>query len=247
MGTSSSTSGEALFWSTLRVSESSPHFTMMVMWLYLTLFAAYANAASIGLGQGLNVGPVGIGASSGLGNGNIGLSAGLGWGQYSNYGTPQHYQQYYSQPFNRNGPVHAVSRQRRHLGLGLGFQVGPVGFGVSSGIGKHGVGFNTNAGYGQDYLSYGSPQHYSQYYTTVPSYKLASDVAQTRKRRSTNLKLAGGALAAGAGLAFLKSYHQRPVQQPQYYPQKYYPEPYYHQQYYSQQPQNKYSPDKVES
>ena len=48
-------------------------------------------------------------------------------------------------------PLH----EGRHLGLGLGFQVGPVGFGVSSGIGKHGVGFNTNAGYGQDYLSYG--------------------------------------------------------------------------------------------
>ena len=62
-------------------------------------------------------------------------------------------------------PLH----EGRHLGLGLGFQVGPVGFGVSSGIGKHGVGFNTNAGYGQDYLSYGSPEHYSQYYTT-PAY-----------------------------------------------------------------------------
>merc|ERR1712038_1451791 len=158
MGTSSSTSGEALFWSALRVAESSPHFTMMVMWMYLTLLlAAYANAASIGLGQGLNVGPVGIGASAGVGRGNIGLSAGLGWGSYNHYasGEPQRYQQYYSQPYN--GPVNAVSRQRRHLGLGLGLQVGPVGFGVSSGIGKHGVGFNTNAGYGQDYLSYGSP------------------------------------------------------------------------------------------
>ena len=64
-------------------------------------------------------------------------------------------------------PLH----EGRHLGLGLGFQVGPVGFGVSSGIGKHGVGFNTNAGYGQDYLSYGSPEHFSQYYTTAPSYR----------------------------------------------------------------------------
>ena len=58
-------------------------------------------------------------------------------------------------------PLH----EGRHLGLGLGFQVGPVGLGVSSGIGKYGVGFNTGAGYGQDYLSYGSPSHYSQYYS----------------------------------------------------------------------------------
>ena len=62
-------------------------------------------------------------------------------------------------------PLH----ERRHLGLGLGLQIGPVGFGVSSGVGKHGVGFNTGAGYGQDYLSYGSPQHYSQYYTSPQS------------------------------------------------------------------------------
>ena len=59
-------------------------------------------------------------------------------------------------------PLH----EGRHLGVGLGLQVGPVGFGVSSGIGKHGVGFNTGAGWGQDYASYGSPSHYSQYYTS---------------------------------------------------------------------------------
>ena len=64
-------------------------------------------------------------------------------------------------------PLH----EGRHLGLGLGVQVGPVGYGWSAGIGKHGVGFNTQGGYGQDYLSYGSPEHYSQYYTTVPSYR----------------------------------------------------------------------------
>merc|ERR1712029_52685 len=48
------------------------------------------------LGGGLNIGPVGVGASAGLGHGNFGFSGGLGWGgDYSNYGSPAHYQQYH--------------------------------------------------------------------------------------------------------------------------------------------------------
>ena len=55
---------------------------------------------TIGLGGGLNIGPVGVGASAGLGHGNFGFSGGLGWGgDYSNYGSPAHYQQYHSQPY----------------------------------------------------------------------------------------------------------------------------------------------------
>ena len=92
-------------------------------------------------------------------------------------------------------PLH----EGRHLGLGLGVQVGPVGFGVSSGVGKHGVGFNTNAGYGQDYLSYGSPQHYSQYYTTVPSYRYLPPQLQSRTL-GLNAGFNVGPVAASAGL-----------------------------------------------
>ena len=55
---------------------------------------------TLGLGAGIGLGPVGVGASAGLGHGNLGLSAGLGWGgDYSAYGSPAHYQQYYSTPY----------------------------------------------------------------------------------------------------------------------------------------------------
>ena len=92
-------------------------------------------------------------------------------------------------------PLH----EGRHLGLGLGFQVGPVGFGVSSGIGKHGVGFNTNAGYGQDYLSYGSPEHYSQYYSS-PSYRYLPQLPHLQSRTlGLNGALNVGPVAASAG------------------------------------------------
>merc|ERR1712045_437117 len=57
-------------------------------------------ARTLGLGAGIGLGPVGVGASAGLGHGNLGLSAGLGWGgDYSAYGSPAHYQQYYSTPY----------------------------------------------------------------------------------------------------------------------------------------------------
>ena len=57
----------------------------------------------------------------------------------------------------------------RHLGLGLGVQLGPFGAGASAGVGNGGVGFNSNLGYGHNYLSYGSPDHYKQYYTSPVS------------------------------------------------------------------------------
>ena len=58
------------------------------------------SSRTVGFGTGLNLGPVGVGASAGLGHGNLGFSAGLGWGgDYSAYGSPAHYQQYYSLPF----------------------------------------------------------------------------------------------------------------------------------------------------
>ena len=54
----------------------------------------------------------------------------------------------------------------RHLGLGLGVQLGPIGAGASAGLGHGGVGFNSALGYGHNYLVYGSPAHYSQYYAS---------------------------------------------------------------------------------
>ena len=58
------------------------------------------SSRTLGLGAGLQVGPIGAGASAGVGHGQVGLSAGFGWGNYGNYGSPAHYHQYYSKPYN---------------------------------------------------------------------------------------------------------------------------------------------------
>merc|ERR1712154_312753 len=69
--------------------------------------------------------------------------------------------------------VPAPVQEGRHLGLGLGLQLGPVGAGASAGLGWHGLGVNGLAGYGSNYLQYGQPQHYSQYWsparTAIPT------------------------------------------------------------------------------
>lgn len=57
----------------------------------------------------------------------------------------------------------------RHVGLGLGLQLGPVGAGASAGLGWHGLGANGLAGYGSNYLQYGQPQHYNQYWAPAPA------------------------------------------------------------------------------
>jgi len=103
-----------------------------------------------GLGAGLQLGPIGLGASTGYGNGNLGFNANAGLG--SNYlGYGNHYTQYGNQ-------------YARHIGAGLGVQLGPLGAGVSTGLGNGGLGFNANAGLGHNFASYGTPAHYSQYY-----------------------------------------------------------------------------------
>ena len=63
--------------------------------------------------------------------------------------------------------VAAPVQEERHLGLGLGLQLGPVGAGASAGLGWHGLGVNGLAGYGSNYLQYGQPQHYSQYWAPI--------------------------------------------------------------------------------
>ena len=53
----------------------------------------------LGFGLGANLGPIGAGASAGIGHGQVGLSGGFGFGgNYANYGTKPHYQQYYALP-----------------------------------------------------------------------------------------------------------------------------------------------------
>merc|ERR1711983_731271 len=69
--------------------------------------------------------------------------------------------------------VPAAVQEGRHLGLGVGLQLGPVGAGASAGLGWHGLGANGLAGYGSNYLQYGQPQHYTQYWsparTAIPA------------------------------------------------------------------------------
>merc|ERR1712154_722488 len=81
--------------------------------------------------------------------------------------------------------VPAPVQEGRHLGLGLGLQLGPVGAGASAGLGWHGLGVNGLAGYGSNYLQYGQPQHYSQYWsparTAIPTPWLrVPDLASSR-------------------------------------------------------------------
>jgi len=59
-----------------------------------------AQSRRIGAGLGANLGPIGAGASAGIGHGKIGFSGGFGFGgNYANYGTRNHFQQYYSSPY----------------------------------------------------------------------------------------------------------------------------------------------------
>ena len=54
---------------------------------------------NIGLGAGGNFGLLGAGASAGIGQGQVGFSGGFGLGgPYANYGTRNHYAQYYTNP-----------------------------------------------------------------------------------------------------------------------------------------------------
>ena len=62
----------------------------------------------------------------------------------------------------------APSYEGRHIGLGLGVQLGPIGAGASTGLGWHGIGANAAAGFGHNYLNYGNRQHYSQYWAPQP-------------------------------------------------------------------------------
>ena len=81
----------------------------------------------IGAGLGLQLGPIGAGLSTGLGNGGLGFNTGAGLGQYLQFGTPAHYQQYWARPATvgatQSGPWVPVPAQSR-LGTGGGINHG---------------------------------------------------------------------------------------------------------------------------
>ena len=131
----------------------------------------------IGAGLGLQLGPIGAGLSAGLGNGGLGFNTGAGFGQYLQFGTPAHYQQYWARPADvspyttvgptQYGPWVPVSApaQSRRLGTGVGFNLGPVGAGLSAGVGHGNVGLSGGFGFGGPYSNYGTRPHYQQYYS----------------------------------------------------------------------------------
>ena len=59
----------------------------------------------------------------------------------------------------------------RHLALGLGLNLGPVGAGASAGLGWHGLGAGAGLGYTgtHNYASYGSQPHLATYYARSSS------------------------------------------------------------------------------
>ena len=131
----------------------------------------------IGAGLGLQLGPIGVGLSTGLGNGGLGYNAGAGLGQYLQFGTPAHYQQYWARPATSPhygtvgattyGPWVPVSApaQSRRLGTGVGFNLGPVGAGLSAGVGHGNIGLSGGFGFGGPYSNFGTRPHYQQYYS----------------------------------------------------------------------------------
>ena len=92
----------------------------------------------------------------------------------------------------------APLQEPRHLGLGLGLQLGPVGAGASAGLGWHGLGANGLAGYGSNYLQYGQPQHYSQYW--APSTPAAVTTPWVPAPTSRTLGLGAGLSVGPVGL-----------------------------------------------
>merc|ERR1740129_1283710 len=81
----------------------------------------------------------------------------------------------------------APPQEGRRIGLGLGVQLGPLGAGVSTGLGNAGLGYN--------FLNYGTPAHYSQYYSKpvqVPVHynygaSLTAQVPNLRRPHSCNV------------------------------------------------------------
>jgi len=133
-------------------------------------YTPYAyHGRTIGGGLGVQLGPLGAGVSAGLGNGGVGFNANAGLGQFTQYGTPAHYSQYWNKrPSTQYGPWVSAPVQSRRLGFGLGANLGPIGAGASAGIGHGQVGLSGGFGFGGKYAKYGSKSHYQQYYA-VPN------------------------------------------------------------------------------
>jgi hypothetical protein len=76
--------------------------------------------------------------------------------------------QFYSDVTGRHhtieaAPLFNADPESRTIGAGVGFNLGPVGFGGSAGLGQWGTGYNAALGVG-NFQPYGQYGHYSQYY-----------------------------------------------------------------------------------
>ena len=124
----------------------------------------------IAAGLGVQFLGLGAGASAGIGNGGVGFNANAGLGNdFTKFGTPAHYSQYYAQPAYPVDPVYPVYGpwvpvESRSVGLGGGVNLGPLGVGASAGIGHGQIGISGGFGFGGKYANYGRPAHYQQYY-----------------------------------------------------------------------------------
>ena len=76
-----------------------------------------------------------------------------------------------------------LDAENRHIGAGFGINLGPLGYGISAGLGNGGLGYNGAVGVG-NFQPYGSYNHYSQYY---------------RPRYQHQQQLQGRTLAHGTG------------------------------------------------
>lgn len=137
---------------------------------YYTTYYRPASPLSraIGLGGGLQLGPIGLGLGGGFTptGFKFGGGAGLGnYGQYDNYYTPNTYASYAPWSYYKR-PVTTTytSPASRHLGGGVGFNLGPLGFGGAVGLGAGGLNVKAGAGFNNQYQYYGTPQVYSQLY-----------------------------------------------------------------------------------
>ena len=104
-------------------------------------------------------------------------------------------------------PAPAFGPAGRHIGAGLGVNVGPLGFGYSTGIGNWGVGYNGAVGIG-NFQPYGSYNHYSQYYRPLQARILASGSGFNVGPfgAGSSVGLGGGQLGFSGGYGFQGNY-----------------------------------------
>merc|ERR1719491_362046 len=122
-------------------------------------------------------------------------------------------------------PAPAFGPASRHIGAGLGVNVGPLGFGYSTGLGNYGVGYNGAVGFG-NFQPYGSYNHYSQYYRPPQGRNLAYGLGLNAGPVGAgySVGLGGGQLGLSGGFGFQGNYAG-------------YGHPQHYQRYWNQGPQ----------